>query len=140
MSHLDPIAIRLRASQFIAHNAHNLASGPTFFTDHKFFGKAYPAYEAAYDSIVERMIGLGEKPDLTDITTKAARELQMTGDIMTGGTSPIECYESLLEGERELLDLIAKCCEEVSCGTSNLLANLADDAEVRIYQINQRIA
>ena len=135
MSHLDPIAIRLRASQFIAHNAHNLASGPTFFTDHKFFGKAYPAYEAAYDSVVERMIGLGEKPDLTDITTKAARELYEYQD-----TTPIECYESLLEGERELLDLIAKCCEEVSCGTSNLLANLADDAEVRIYQINQRIA
>ena len=103
MSHLDPIAIRLRASQFIAHNAHHLASGPTFFTDHKFFGKAYPAYEAAYDSIVERMIGLGEKPDLTDITTKAARELYEYQD-----TTPIECYESLLEGERELLDLIAK--------------------------------
>ena len=56
---MHDLAIILRSAQLYAHNAHNMTKGKTFFSDHKFFGQLYPVYEEAYDSIVERMIGLG---------------------------------------------------------------------------------
>ena len=55
---MKELAILLRMMQLYSHNAHNNAGGPTFFEDHKFLGKLYPQYEADYDSVVERIIGL----------------------------------------------------------------------------------
>ena len=65
-------AIILRALQLYAHNAHNLAKGKTFLQDHEYLGELYSAYEGEYDSLVERMIGIGEEPDLNEITKEAA--------------------------------------------------------------------
>jgi len=50
---MSSIATLLRALQFLAHRAHNVIKGPTFFEDHKFLGKLYPDYEAAYDDIIQ---------------------------------------------------------------------------------------
>jgi DNA-binding ferritin-like protein len=130
------IAIALRKAQFLAHAGHNLISGPTFIQDHKFLGKLYPAYEESYDSIIERMIGLGESVD----------PLQLTEDAITSVNAkdvkqdPKSIYDGLLDIEREIQEEISDYLSDgVSHGTSNLLEGLADESEARIYIFRQSI-
>jgi len=58
------LIIVFRALQLVAHHAHNLTKGLTFFEDHDFFGDLYGKAEGYYDSVVERFIGLGYESHL----------------------------------------------------------------------------
>lgn len=127
-------AIILRALQLYAHNAHNLAKGKTFLEDHEFFGELYGAYEGEYDSIVERMIGLGEEPDLNDITKQAA-------DAATANEfkDNENAFSVLLVTEKELCSSIEKDMTDASNGTQNLLQGIADNSEMRQYKLKRRL-
>jgi len=127
-------AIILRALQLYAHNAHNLAKGKTFLQDHEFLGELYPAYEGEYDSLVERMIGLGEEPDLNDITKQAA-------DAATANEFKDDdnAFSVLLVTEKELCSSIEKDITDASNGTQNLLQTIADNSEMRQYKLKRRL-
>ena len=131
---MNNIAIILRALQFYAHNAHNLAKGKTFLEDHEFFGELYGAYEGEYDSVVERMIGLGDEPDLNSITKQAA-EAATANDFKDNDMA----FSVLLVTEKELCDAIAKETPGATDGTQNLLQGIADNSEMRQYKLKRRI-
>ena len=126
------MVILLRKMQFYAHIAHNVLGGATFFQDHEFLGELYQGYEADYDSLVERAIGLGEDVDLVEIHKDAVEGLVTP-------TSYEQCFKELLKYEKELcLD-----CEEVAkdstLGTNNLIAGIADKSEARQYKMTKRV-
>lgn len=126
------LASLLRYLQLYSHMAHNLLGGETFFQDHEFFGELYPAYEADYDSVVERMIGLGEEIDLAKIQKAATQDLK----------APKTCKEALeeiLSCEEDLCKALEDLAKDASLGTNNLLAALADESEARQYKLKQRL-
>jgi len=134
---MDSLITQLRALQFLAHRAHNVVKGPTFFEDHEFLGELYPAYEAAYDSAVERVIGLGtEKLNLSKINIAAS---QMS-DILPNETKPEPFLRAILKGEKDLCKMIDEAVEKASQGTQNLLQGICDDSEKRQYQLKQRLS
>lgn len=133
---MENLAIILRSLQLAAHSYHNLIKGESFFADHSFLGDLYGAYESAYDSVIERMIGTkGLHPaELLDIQKKAVDLLKTVAPIDV----PKNIFETLLEGEKR----ICFHCAQIngSLGTMNLVAQLADDSEVRIYKMQQRLS
>lgn len=134
---MDSLITQLRALQFLAHRAHNVIKGPTFFEDHEFLGGLYPAYEAAYDSAVERVIGLGtEKLNLSKINIAAS---QMS-DILPNETKPEPFLRAILKGEKDLCGMIDEAVKKASQGTQNLLQGICDDSEKRQYQLKQRLS
>ncbi len=129
------VAVILRALQLYAHNAHNLAKGKTFLEDHELFGDFYAAYEKEYDSVVERMIGLGQTVDLRAICQEAC-------DLACGSALPSDnekALQTLLATEKSLVEDIEKVYEDGSCGTQNLLAQIADNSEARQYLLIRRL-
>ena len=141
MQKLLDLAILLRAMQIYYHSCHNLVGRNVFFSDHEAFVGFYTAMEAGYDSVIERGIGLYGS-EIADITTIMKG---VYGKIKTLPCSQAkenkQFFEAALTLENELnqkLDEAIKC-EETSEGTKNLLADLADKGEVRIYKIKQRI-
>lgn len=131
---MKELAIILRAAQFYAHHAHNIAKGATFFEDHEFFGEAYSSYESAYDSVIERMVGLGQSIDINDIGLKA---MKMASDHHSSDNN--ECFEYLMEYEKAIVEMCDRFNSSSSLGTQNLLQSLADDSEKRQYKIGQRL-
>lgn len=135
------LAAIYRCLQLFAHAGHNLTSGCTFLQDHEFLGDLYGAYEKAFDSLVERLIGLGKLVSVDDrleLDTKATEILSKTD------TTELECaedwFETILEMEQEICAKIEKLAgTKVSQGTLNLLAALADESEMRQYKLAQRI-
>lgn len=127
-------AIILRALQLYAHNAHNLAKGKTFLQDHEFLGELYGAYEGEYDSLVERMIGLGEEPNLNEITKEAA-DAATANEFKDNDNA----FSVLLVTEKELCSSIKKDMTDASNGTQNLLQTIADNSEMRQYKLKRRL-
>jgi DNA-binding ferritin-like protein len=128
------LAILLRALQLLAHINHNTVVGPAFFADHAMLSDLYTAYETAYDSIIERMIGTGslDPKQLLDIQQSAVDVVKSA----TLSTDAAAIFKALSHGEAEL----QRYCSTVkgSTGTLNLVAQLADDSEVRNYKLKQR--
>ena len=123
---LQPIATLLLALKLYAHRAHHLTKGSTFFSDHETLGAFYSAYDSAYDSIAERIVGLGQPVDLSAVAKDAAAR---------SAISVANPFATLLSLEKELCTALTL---KASIGTMNLLAQLADDSEVRQYKLKQR--
>lgn len=126
-------AIILRAAQLTAHNAHNMARGATFFEDHEFFGELYPAYEAEYDAVVERMLGLEQEVDLIAINRQAV-------DISSANKPADDSgwLSALLAMEKRICAVAEQDARDASFGSNNFLQGIADSAEKRIYQFVRR--
>lgn len=126
------LASYLRYMQFYAHIGHNVLGGATFFQDHSFLGDLYGTYEDAYDSVIERMIGLEEPLNLIKIHKDAVADLEIP-------KSYDQAFEALLECEKELCKKIEAIAPKCSQGTMNLLADMADKSEMRQYKLKQRL-
>lgn len=127
---MQELAIILRAAQLVAHQMHNEASGESFFADHEFLGELYPAYEEAYDGVIERMIGLGMKPDIAGITIDAATT--------ANERYSTNYWQALLGIEKEIRKQSDTYQNGASSGTVNFLQGLNDESEQRTYKIGQR--
>lgn len=126
------LASLLRYMQLYTHICHNSLGGETFLQDHEFFAELYAGYEADYDSVIERMIGLGEDLDLVKIHKDAISELKTPKSLE-------EAYKEILSCEEELIAACQKLAKSASLGTENMLAGLADKSEARIYKLKQRL-
>lgn len=131
-----PLPVAFRAAQLYAHNAHNLATGCNFFSDHEFLGELYAAYESAYDSLIERMIGLGQDIKPCDIALKAA---DFADKITAKPGDNDHAFSQLMLLEREIIAGCESMSKSASLGTQNLLAQFADDSEARQYKIGRRL-
>lgn len=131
---MTPLATALRAAQFYAHAAHNLAKGESFFADHEYLGELYVAYESAYDDVIERMIGLKQPVDISKITLDAANMANQHEH-----ESVKECFDYLMQYEKLICNYVAKFNNGASLGTQNFLQGIADDSEKRQFLIGQRL-
>lgn len=129
------LATHLRYMQFYAHNAHNLCQGDTFFADHEELGGLYGVYEGLYDSVIERMIGLGQSVDLVKVQVEAAKMLDGEAEPKAFSSA----FSGLLTCENELCKLISEANTGASLGTQDLLQAMCNDAEVRQYKFKQRL-
>lgn len=131
---MQVLATLLRAMQFLAHAAHNKACGPSFFADHAYLGELYETYEEAYDAVIERMIGLGEDPDICSTNEKGAALAEKCD------CCPQEAaFKTLLDMEAEMRAECEKCQKGAPIGTVNFLQGLADQSEARGYRLGQRV-
>lgn len=130
---MEELATLLKHMNLFAHNSHNLSRGPLFLQDHAFLSDLYEAYDGHYDSVVERIIGLGQPCNLKQIAVLAASHLEEVGDNKAA-------LSHLYKMENELCSHIEELAKSgVSQGTLNLLADLADKSEQRQYLLSRRI-
>ena len=133
---MKKLAITLRYLQFYSHMSHNLVSGSSFFSDHEFLGDLYAAYEAAYDSVVERMIGLKQSVDIIKLTDAAEEMLEKVPYTDIRGA-----FTQILQGEQMLCSIVE---EEIknnnpSEGTKQLIGEICNQSEMRQYKLQQRL-
>ena len=132
---MKDLAITLRSAQLVAHNMHNLVKGLTFFEDHEFFGGLYSDYEGMYDDVVERLIGLGEMPDLVEINKQACAKATA---VDVAGMNADAMFSAILSIESTIQSQSSSYGKSASFGTNNMLADIADKSEKRCYKIKQR--
>lgn len=134
VGNLQELAVCLRSAQLVAHELHNIVTGPTFFEDHEFLGELYGTYESAYDDVVERAIGLGEAIDIGKVTNDAVEKFNRD----RGAENWVQLILGIEEDIREDVDECMKA--GYSNGTQNFLQGIADESEKRTYKLGQRNA
>lgn len=132
-----PVILHLRTAYLLAHEFHHNTTGCTFKSDHAQFEEHYEAYSEAYDTLVERAIGLGLGVNEAVVNKSAALAAAATRRGRPG--NPDDMFKIVLSLENELLDKIKECYAAASIGTQNTLAQLADDSERRICKLKGRI-
>lgn len=138
MSLLD-IACHFRALQLYAHNAHNVAKGPVFLSDHEYLGELYPIYEKEYDSFIERCMGTSENCELklTTIIKKVYNKIKNLDESVKENKV---LFQNILKMEQELCEMcnmFVSYCE--SEGTKQLVGEAANQSEMRQYILKQRL-
>jgi len=115
---------------------HNLATGPSFFADHDALSDFYTAAAFDYDTVVERMIGLGQDVDLPKIPSKAAENIAK----LPVSESNNHALELILALEKSLCREVEKeVASSVSEGTKQLIGEIANKSEGRQYLLGQRL-
>lgn len=130
------LATYLRSMQLYYHNCHNMTKGSSFVGDHNLFGELYPELENQYDSLVERIIGISDQPlNLFEMNSKSGLLMKNLPQQMSND----DMFRNGLNFEKQLIRL----CEEIdksgfSSGTRQLVGDLANSAEMRVYKLKQR--
>ena len=134
---MKDLAIAFRSAQLTAHAMHNLAKGCNFLANHEYLGELYGKYEDGYDAVIERMIGLGDMPSISEIT-KVATAKCCQYDYQ--GMDCSDMFKALLEIETNIRSLCVSLTPQASLGSQNLLAQFADDSEARTYKLKRLVA
>lgn len=132
------LAILLRTSYFVKHNCHNLVSKDTFFSDHDFLATSYEKTLGHYDSVIERLIGLGQAPNLIQVQVSAVEKLKT---IPISYKDNSECFYTILQINKSIINLIEQYCKsgKYSEGTRQLIGTIADELEIENYKLQQRL-
>ncbi|NDE09887.1 MAG: hypothetical protein EBZ95_04885 [Chitinophagia bacterium] len=135
---MKELAILLKLMNVYAHNAHNLVEKSLFFQDHEYLNELYNAYDDAYDSVVERIIGLADSSaiNLIEVNTIAAQTLHT---LSPKEMENVAYFIKIEQMEQKLREHIQTLNPSVSVGTQQLIGGLADDSEKRSYKIKARI-
>lgn len=127
----------LRFMNLFYHQAHNTAARVPFFADHEAFGSFYAEMDSDYDSVAERMIGKGMDFTLEEVMMPVMEKMSNLPPSM-GDNKAMFAYG--LQLEEQLLRIIDEyIAKGVSEGTRQMLGDIADRTEIRIYKIKQRI-
>lgn len=135
------LVVLFRAMQMVAHHAHLLCARTVFFQDHEFFGEVYGKAEGYFDSVSERIIGLGHEESLKLQDVMSAVNQKLAGAPSTGVKENKEYYIYLLQECEEAGKQCEQLCKssEISEGTKNMIAGIADELEVLKYKISRRL-
>lgn len=127
--------------QLFSHHAHNLVSRAVFFQDHDFFGEQYPVYEADYDSIIERIVGMQGEGQLSLTPLLQAVSAKLINAPSIGVKENKIFFQYLLQQEQELCKIVEDLCKipGTSQGVIQTLGTICEKSEVRQYKIKQRI-
>ena len=129
----------LRASQLFLHHAHLLAKGSLFIQDHEFLGELYGQLEDEFDSVCERLIGLGgeEHLNLSIVMMKVTDKLKSVPSIVSENKV---YFQKQLEFEKSICSQIEELAASgVSEGTLQLIGDIANNSEKRQYKIGRRV-
>ena len=137
---MQDLLIQLRAMQLFYHSCHNLVGRQSFFADHEAFGEFYGALEGEYDSVAERMIGQDKVSELhlPTLMGKVAAKVQGLPSIEV--KENIDFFKAALSLEQQMQAIGTNVMKMGATeGTKNLIAQILDNSEVRVYKIKQRI-
>jgi DNA-binding ferritin-like protein len=135
------LVILFRAMQLSAHSAHLLCARTVFFQDHKFFGEVYGKAEGYFDSISERMIGLGQEEQLKLQPLMAAVCQKLAAAPSVGVKENKEYFIFIQSQAEEACKICDSLCKsgQLSEGSKQLIGGIADELEVLKYKISRRI-
>ncbi len=142
---LTLVVVGLRALSLVHQGHHWHTSGLTYYADHLLFDRLYNDLPPEIDAVAERAVGSSQVVNLFDPVVQAEMVGGTVKQMAPGGfKNPDGFVAAGLGAEQYLLDLIEMARQrladkgQLSYGTDNLLAGIADKHEEHVYLLRQR--
>lgn len=132
------LACQLRMMNLFYHNSHHLTSGISFEGDHEMFSDFYNELNGDYDDVIERSIGMdiNSPSDLCEQIKVIYSKLEALPKASSSG----ERFKIGLSLEEDLIKISNLICKQpVSAGLEQLVGDIGNKAEARVYKIKQRL-
>jgi DNA-binding ferritin-like protein len=145
---LSVLLVMARAITMLHQTHHWQSRGDSYYGDHLLFDRLYTETLADIDTIAERVVGLAGV-ELVNSSLQASQVCKLVCDVFgasIGIPRSTELMQRSLDAEEMYGKFVETCKEclkinnELSYGTDNLLAGIADKCEGRIYLLKQRLS
>lgn len=134
---MNDLIVYLNVLSIYGRLCHNLTTGSNFFQDHEFFGEIYGYSESAYDSVVERSIGLNLTINIQEINLKAA-SICAKINLGTNNNDKLKGILEIFNTINSTIDKLVKS-KTYSIGTEQLIGDIANQIEMFQYKLKQRL-
>lgn len=132
---------RLRTLEMFYKTAHWTAKNSVFYGDHQLFDRLSDEAGEHIDAVAEKSIGVTGSVDAVNLQKHLALVSQMCAQLPSNAPENVAFAKSALPLEQSLLEFCkAADASDATLGTKNLVQDIADAAEGRIYLLKQRIA
>lgn len=131
----------LRALALYNQTAHWTVKNSVFMADHQLFERLYNEVNAEIDGLAEKAVGL-TGGDAVNLPMSLKMIYEKVKALPSNCPENGDCFKASLALEQEFINLcsIADKTPDATLGFRNLMADLADRAEGRVYLIKQRVA
>lgn len=130
----------LRSLSLYYQTAHWSVKTSLFYQDHLLLERLYGEVGGEIDAVAEKAVGLTDC-DAVHLPISLKKVYEKVKNLPQKPTDNSDFFKSALQLEQELITLCttSESMEGVSLGLKNMLADLADNAEGRVYLIKQRL-
>lgn len=130
----------LRAMALYSQTAHWTVKNSVFLSDHLLFERLYNEVNAEIDGVAEKAVGL-TGGDTVNLPMSLKMVYEKIKTLPYNCSENSECFKASLALEQEFVVLCSQADKipDATLGFRNLMADLADRAEGRIYLLKQRV-
>lgn len=131
-----------RAMSMYYQHIHWVSKNSLSFQDHLLAERLYGEINGAVDSIAEKSIGVTGDPDCVNLQTNLMLIQEKIKALPMQSKENADLFKAALGLEQEFINYCTQYekIPGVSLGFQNLLADLADAAEGRVYLLRQRLS
>jgi DNA-binding ferritin-like protein len=131
----------LRATALYYQTAHWSSKTALFYQDHLLFERLLGSVNEEIDGVAEKAVGL-VGIDGISLLVSLKKVYEKVKTLPQAPTENAEFFKAALGLEQELINLCTETekVEGITLGFKNLLADLVDNAEGRVYLIKQRLS
>lgn len=129
------------AQVFVYQHIHWVSKNVVAFQDHLLAERLYGEVSGVPDTLAEKSIGVTGSMQAVDPLERVKAMAPTMKAIGKEQKENAELFRIALQKEQEIIEYCAECEQKakVSLGFKNLLADLADSAEARVYLLKQRL-
>jgi DNA-binding ferritin-like protein len=143
---LQSLLAHLRAGNLWFHGAHHVTVGAGFQGDHKFYRQVYEQYTSEFDKAAEKaIVAAGVAVAAPALVSSRAAQIVSTMPAVAG-LNGHQIAAAALQVERQTQAMIEQVfrtlesAKRLPLGMNNFLSQAADDHDVNVYKLVQRVS
>ena len=139
---LQDLLACLKAKQDYYKTGHWQVKNTIYYADHLLLDRLSTESGAKIDQVAEKIIGITGNPALLNLPDILKKQYEYIKDLPYNAPENTVIFQSALQLETKLLELCKTidASPETSVGVRNMVGDIADESEGRIYLLKQRLS
>lgn len=133
---------KMRVLSMYYQTGHWQVKNAVFYSDHLLLERLYGEASSRMDQIAEKGIGVTGDRSVVNLKNHLAAVMSAAANLPTEAAENSVYFQHALALEQELQSFckVAESSEQASMGCRNMLGDIADESEARIYLLKQRLS
>lgn len=138
---LQDVLVYLKALTEYYKTAHWQCKGQSFYEDHLLLDRLSSEASVSIDTVAEKMLGIGVNPESLNLPEILKKQYEIVKGLPYNSPEGLDYFQAATMCENKLLEICKTIdsSSQSSVGVKNLVAQIADDTEGRIYLLKQRL-
>jgi DNA-binding ferritin-like protein len=139
---LQDLLVLIKSMSGYYQTGHWQVKNSVFYSDHLLLERLYNETSARIDQIAEKMMGITGNAALLNLNELTKKQYEIVKALPYNPAENSVFFQTGLQCEQKLLELckVIDSAPETSVGVRNMIGDIADESEARVYLLRQRLA